>query len=162
MTTAQGPWLNPVKLAVAALAGLGLGGCVERRLTIGSDPPGAILLLNDVEVGRTPVTVPFTWYGDYDVRLRYETNVGTPENPKIVRYYLHTHRITTTPWYETIGVDLFADLSPQTYVDHQVWAFAIPEVEEPSDPDAIKRWDADLIKRARELKPESEKGPGGK
>src|SRR3982750_4047234 len=89
-------------LGVAALAAgaLGLTGCVERKLTIGSDPPGAILLLNDVEVGRTPVTVPFTTYGDYDIRLRFEKNVGTPENPKIVRYYLHTHRKTNIPWYE--------------------------------------------------------------
>ena len=146
-------------LAVAALAGLGLAGCVERKLTIGSDPPGAILLLNDVEVGRTPVTVPFTWHGDYDVRLRYEKNVGTPENPKIVRYYLHTHRTTTTPWYETIGIDLFADLSPQTYVDHQVWAFAIPQVEEPSDSEGIKRADTELIQRARDLKLELDKAP---
>jgi hypothetical protein len=142
---------------VAATA-LGLTGCVERKLTIGSDPAGAILLLNDVEVGRTPVTVPFTWYGDYDVRLRFEKNVGTPEKPKIVRYYLHTHRQTVTPWFETIGVDLFADLSPQTYVDQQVWAFVIPEVEEPTDPDAIKRADADLIKRAQDMKVELDKG----
>jgi hypothetical protein len=138
-------------LALTALAAMGLAGCVERKLTIGSDPPGAILLLNDVEVGRTPVTVPFTWYGDYDVRLRYEKNVGTPEKPKIVRYYLHTHRKTTTPWFETIGIDLFADLSPQTYVDHQVWAFAIPQVEEPSE--------KDLIQRARDMKADLEKPP---
>lgn len=144
--------------AFAAALFCGLTGCVERKLTIGSDPEGAILLLNDVEVGRTPVTVPFTWYGDYDVRLRYEKKLGTPEDPKIVRYYLHTHRQTVTPWFETIGVDLFADLSPQTYVDHQVWAFAIPEVEEPTDPEAVKRADADLIKRAQDMKVELDKG----
>src|SRR5437868_726610 len=141
--------LKNTALATLVAAALALSGCVERKLTIGSDPPGAILLLNDVEVGRTPVTVPFTTYGDYDDRLRYEKNVGTPENPKIVRYYLHTHRKTNIPWYEIIGIDLFAELSPQTYTDQQLWAFAIPQVEEPTDDQ--------LVQRARDMKIELDK-----
>ncbi|HEY4330561.1 MAG TPA: PEGA domain-containing protein [Phycisphaerae bacterium] len=128
--------------ALAATASL--TGCVERRITIATDPPGAVLLLNDVEVGRTPVSVPFTTYGDYDIRLRYEKNVGTPESPKIVRYYLHTHRETKIPWFEFFGADLISELSPTTVKDEQLWAFAIPEVQEPTD--------ADLIERARALK----------
>src|SRR3954453_16159500 len=104
LSATPAPRLKMLALALLAAAALGLTGCVERKITIGSDPPGAILLLNDVEVGRTPVTVPFTTYGDYDIRLRYEKNVGTPDNPKIVRYYLHTHRKTSMPWYETIGI----------------------------------------------------------
>ena len=51
------------------LAAGGLGGCVERKLVIGSSPEGALLQVNDVEIGRTPVTVPFKWYGDYDLRF---------------------------------------------------------------------------------------------
>ena len=108
------------------------------------DPAGALVILNDVEVGRTPVTVPFTWYGDYDVRLRLEKNVGTPEKPVIKRYYLHTHKKTETPWFETIGVDLLAELLPVPFVDEQVWAFPVPEVVEPTD--------EQLIERARQLK----------
>jgi len=107
------------------------------------------LLLNDQEVGRTPVSVPFTWYGDYDIRLRYEKNAGTAENPKIVRYYLHTHRKTVMPWYEFFGADLVADLSPGTIKDEQLWAFEIPEVVEPAD--------TDLIERARTMKLELDK-----
>ena len=42
----------------------------ERRLFITSEPVGATVFLNDVEVGRTPVEVDFTWFGTYDVRLR--------------------------------------------------------------------------------------------
>ena len=38
-------------------------------ITIDSEPPGALCWLNDNEIGRTPVTVPFTWYGTYRVRL---------------------------------------------------------------------------------------------
>ena len=67
-----------------------------------------------------------------------------------MRYYLHTHKKTTMPWFEIIGVDLFADLSPQTYTDHPVWGFVIPQVEEPSD--------TDLVQRAQEMKQELDKG----
>ncbi len=135
------------KLAAALMAAgavAGPGGCVERTIVIGSDPPGALVMLNDVEVGHTPVTVPFTWYGDYDVRLRYEKNVGTPEDPIIKRYYLHTDKKTVTPWFEIIPIDLFAELWPGQFKDEQVWAFPVPEVVEPTD--------AELLERAKELK----------
>jgi len=137
--------LCSLPLAAAALA---LAGCVERRITIGSDPPGALLLMNDQEVGHTPVTVPITWDGDYDLRFRYEKNVGTPESPKIVRYYLHTHKKTIKPWFDVIPMDLVAELLPIQFKDEQVWAFPIPEVQEPAD--------KDLIDRARSLKAEME------
>jgi hypothetical protein len=119
-------------------------GCVERRITIGSDPSGALVMLNDQEVGRTPISVPFTWYGDYDVRLTYEKNVGTPEKPVMERYYLHTHRRTKAPAFEWIGVDLFAQLLPVHLQDDQVWAFEVPKLVEPSD--------AELLQNAQELK----------
>jgi hypothetical protein len=127
-----------------ALAALGLGGCVERRLVIGSEPAGARVLLNDREIGRTPISVLITWDGEYDVRLRYEKNVGTAEAPKMVHYYLHTHRKTDTPWYQTIPLDLVSELLPIQIKDEQIWAFVVPEVQEPTD--------ADLIGRARALK----------
>ena len=130
-------------LAAAALA---LAGCVERRITIGSDPPGALVLMNDQEIGHTPVTVPITWDGDYDLRLRYEKNVGTPEQPKIVHYYLHTHKKTVTPWFDVIPMDLVAELLPVPFKDNQVWAFSIPQVPDPTN--------AELIDRARALKAE--------
>lgn len=120
-------------LAALAAAALALTGCVERRLTIGSNPSGALLMVNDQEVGHTPVTVPFTWYGDYDLRFRYEVNVGTPEKPDIKRYYLHTHKYTPIPWFETIPMDMFAELLPFTFHDDQVWGFAVPDADPPTD-----------------------------
>jgi hypothetical protein len=134
--------LRPLLLAALCLAPL--TGCVERKLTIGSDPEGAVVTLNDEEIGRTPITVPFLWYGDYNVVLRYEKIVGTPHKPDIRRYYLHTHKRTHAPIFQLIPIDLFADILPFTFTDHQVWAFPIPEVQEPTD--------AALIQRARDLK----------
>lgn len=57
---------------VALLLLLPLTACVERTISITSTPSGALVHLNDQEVGRTPLTVPFTYYGVYDVRLEHE------------------------------------------------------------------------------------------
>ena len=88
-------------MSALALGTLLLGGCVKRTLLIESDPPGALVYLNDEEVGRTPVTVPFTWYGTYDVRLEME-GYRT----------LHAEQELEQPWWESPGPDLFAEMLP--------------------------------------------------
>ncbi len=99
------------KACVAMLAlALPIPGCVERTVTINSQPEGATVFLNDQEVGRTPVKVPFTWYGDYDIILRkdgYET--------------LKTHCQLEAPWYQYPFIDLFAEcLIPMTLRDEHI------------------------------------------
>lgn len=96
------------------LAGLlGLYGCVERKLTINTNPSGAVVLLNDEEIGITPVTVPFNWYGDYNVTVRkpgYET--------------LQTHKKLSAPWYDYFPFDFFAEiLYPGRIIDNYEWSF---------------------------------------
>ena len=59
----------PVITVVFSIVGLLLTGCVERELTITTKPQGALVVLNDEEIGTSPVTVPFNWYGDYRVRI---------------------------------------------------------------------------------------------
>lgn len=63
-----------------------------------SDPSGALVHLNDQEVGRTPVDVPFLFYGEYDVRLSKEGYKA-----------LWTSAKAKAPWWETIGPDLVAE-----------------------------------------------------
>jgi hypothetical protein len=113
-----------------------LGGCVERKITVVSDPPGALAYLNDQEIGRTPVTTPFLWYGDYDVRLRYDKPAG-PGNAQAQHYYLHTHRRAVAPVYQWIGPDLFAEFLPFDVTDEKVWAFVLEKVPEESDQQLI-------------------------
>jgi hypothetical protein len=50
----------PVMTAIF-IAALLLGGCVERELTINTKPEGALVILNDEEIGTSPVTVSFNW-----------------------------------------------------------------------------------------------------
>jgi len=56
-------------LVVAALVAVTAGCSTKRTLTIASEPPGARVWLEGKERGVTPLTVPFTYYGDVDVRL---------------------------------------------------------------------------------------------
>lgn len=101
-------------LTVFALACLVAGGgCVRRTLTVTSDPPGALVYLNDEEVGRTPVTVPFTWYGTYDVRLEKDGYNA-----------LWTKRETEMPWWENPGPDLIAEALPDRKVE-LAWHFEL-------------------------------------
>ena len=44
-------------------------GCVTRTISITSEPGGALVWVNDREVGRTPLEFEFLYYGEYDVRV---------------------------------------------------------------------------------------------
>ena len=108
-------------MALAAAA-MGLCGCLERDITVTSEPAGALVYLNDVEVGRTPLTVPFTWYGDYDVQVRLD---GCQT--------LATHAKINAPIQETPPFDLFAELSPVTYTDHRYLYYKLQPLVLPTD-----------------------------
>lgn len=94
-----------------------LTGCVERKLTINTEPQGAVVALNDEEIGTSPVTVGFEWYGDYDVRISkpgYET--------------LKTHRELKAPLHDKFPVDFMAQcLNPKRIVDSYEWTFVLEE-----------------------------------
>ena len=98
------------KLATLSAGLLTLSGCVERNLRIDSDPQGARVLVNDREVGVTPVKLSFLWYGDYDIILRRE---GFKT--------LKTHHRVNAPWYQYPPIDLVAEcLIPVTIKDEHV------------------------------------------
>jgi hypothetical protein len=110
-----------------------LSGCVERKLTINTEPQGAMVVLNDEEIGNSPVTVSFEWYGDYNVRVSkegFET--------------LKTHRKLKAPWYDGFPFDFLTLLNPERTVDEYEWTFELEPKKE------INR--KELIHNAEELK----------
>ena len=98
-----------------------LSGCVERQLTIKTIPDGALVALNDEEIGTSPVTTSFNWYGDYDVRISkdgYET--------------LKTHRQLERPTHDKFPWDFIAQfLNPNRIVDRYEWTFELKEKQQP-------------------------------
>lgn len=81
-------------------------GCVQRTISVTSDPPGALVYLNDEEVGRTPLSVPFTYYGKYHVRLEHDGYQPLAEV-----------RSADAPWWEAPGPDLIAEMIPNNRVE---------------------------------------------
>jgi hypothetical protein len=117
---------------VLVAAGASLTGCVERTITITSDPQGALVHLNDEEVGRTPVTVPFTFYGTYDVRLDHDDCLP-----------LWTKQKTDAPWWEFPGPDLVAEAVPDGKSQLR-WHFTM-QLRPPANEES-------LVERARQMK----------
>ena len=87
------------------LIGTCLLGCVRRRMTVLSDPPGALVYVDDQEIGVTPVSAPFTYYGTRKIQLLkdgYET--------------LTVKQTFTAPWYE---------LPPLDFISENLWLHEI-------------------------------------
>jgi hypothetical protein len=107
-------------------------GCVRRKLNITSSPSGALVYLNDREVGRTPVDVDITYYGTYDVRLLkegYEPLMTSGDAPG--------------PLWDLPGPDFIAELLPVDLTSETDWHYEL-EIED-NDADA-------LLTRAEELR----------
>ncbi len=112
-----------------------LGGCVERRVEITSEPSGARVWLNDEEVGVTPCEAGFTYYGTYDVRLMLDGYEA-----------VHEGREMKAPIYEYPIVDLAATAAPIDFESVNRWHFVLNATDEiAGDRDA-------LINRAVELR----------
>ena len=120
-----------IATAVTLLA----AGCVERTLTVKSEPEGALAYLNNQEIGRTPATRDFNWYGNFDVQLReegYETR--------------KTSKHVTAPWWQWPPFDLVAEVIPVRLRDERTISFTLhPAATQETDPTA-------LVARAGELR----------
>jgi hypothetical protein len=110
--------LRPGWVVVAALLSVGLGGCVQRRMMIRTNvdqPTGALVYVDDYEIGTTPISHSFTYYGTRKIRLvkdGYETlTVMQPIPP---------------PWYEIPPLDFFFEnVLPGELRDHRTLTYQL-------------------------------------
>lgn len=132
-------------MAVCA-AGLTGVGCVERRIEITSEPAGALVWVNDQQVGRTPTQASFLYHGVYDVRLQLD---GFEP--------LVTEAEASPPLYEHAPLDLFAEMAPARIQNVQKWHFVL----EPSLESTLSReeLEAGLLERAGVMRGELEAIP---
>jgi hypothetical protein len=94
---------------LAALVTIGsMAGCVERRFTIYSDPPGALVYHNGNYLGMTPQDGYLTYYGKQQFTLIKEGY----ETLDVVQSY-------PPPWYEWPGIDFFTE---------NIWPFKLRDV----------------------------------
>ena len=89
-----------------------LFGCVKRTVLVTTNPPGALVWVNDREIGRTPVSFPFTFHGEYDLRVERAGNEP-----------IMTAAWTDKPIWDAPFVDLVAELAPVELHAETVWHF---------------------------------------
>jgi hypothetical protein len=127
-----------VRCSLTLLVATTLPACVQRKIRVTSTPPGARVLLNDQEIGITPVETRFTFYGGYDIQL-------------IKPGYEHIHELrqAKAPLYEYPVIDLAATAVPAD-ISHTIdWHFDLTPVPEASDPEAAREA---LLDRAADLR----------
>jgi hypothetical protein len=134
--------------ALVLLAGCGClaTGCVRRTITITTDPSGAMVWLNDREVGRSPLDVDFDFYGTYDVRLEREGY-----EPQM------TSGDAKGPWWDMAGLDLVAELMPFPIHSRVEWHYALEPIDD--DPEALTRRARELRSKVAEPEPHADEGP---
>ena len=129
--------------AVLVLA-LVVCGCVERKLTVTSTPPGARVYLDDEPKGETPVTFRFNFHGHRTFTLK-KVGYRVSEEVKWVR----------PPFWEFPGLDVIADLTPIPLEDHKEFHFRLEPVQDVATEDLLYR--ARALKARMEGKPAPEK-----
>ncbi len=119
----------PLLLAIVT-TGL-LSGCVDRSLSIRTTPPGAHVFIDGVEVGKSPLVIPFSHYGTWDVLVRMEEDEKRGERslaPQRRQVKL------TPPWYQRFPIDFVSEvLWPGTIRLEYEESFLL----EPQDLDAL-------------------------
>jgi hypothetical protein len=114
------------------------GGCVgvRRQLTVDSQPPGALVFLNGDEIGRTPVTYDFTFYGTMDVKLRKDGYETLEDAPKV-----------WAPWWQVPPIDLIAEAFSAT--DRHALSYELTPKQQDAPPE-------ELVHRGEELRQQLE------
>lgn len=130
-------------VALLLLASLSLfTGCVERRYTIRTDPPGAIVVVNGEEIGPSPASRNFYFYGDREITM-----------------ILDGHQTKTViqpikaPWWDNYLTEFFTEnLVPWTIRDERT--FRYPMTPAVSPPEDVLRDRAEMLRsEARTLPP---------
>ncbi len=127
-------------MAAACLAGT--LGCVQRRLTIRTNPPGALVYIDNYEIGTTPVSTDFIYYGQRQIRIEkpgYET--------------LSIEQPIPAPWYQWFPLDFVSEnLVPGEIRDERVLDYQlIPQRIVPPQ---------EILSRAEELRRSSTQPAG--
>jgi hypothetical protein len=138
MRSLQGRWSVAVVSMVATSL---LPGCVERRYTIRTDPPGALVIVNSEPLGTTPVSKSFTFYGDRTVRIIKE---GYQTKDMVVPF--------PAPWYDNVVTEFFSENAVPYTIRDEI------ELNYKLDP-AVAPPTLDVVNRAEATRVEGQAGP---
>jgi len=107
-------------------------GCVRRRMTVRTSPPGATISVDNQVIGTSPAATSFLYYGTREIRVEKDG------------YRTETiRRRLNPPWYEYPGLDFISEtlwpgeLRDERIIDVQM----IPKTLTPT-PEVLDRADA--------------------
>ncbi len=116
-------------------------GCVRRRMTVRTDPPGATVYVDDQEIGTSPASSKFVYYGTRKIQVvrdGYETQTVLEK--------------VATPWYQVPPIDFFSE---------HLWPFEIRDeriVNIQMHPQRVVPTE-ELLSRATDLRQEANTSP---
>ena len=118
-------------------------------MTIRSNPPGAVVYVDDYEIGTTPVSTDFTYYGTRKIRLvknGYET--------------LTVMQPVPVPWYQFVPIDFVAEnLVPGNIRDNRTFDYQlVPQAVVPTE-QLLDR--AEVLRRQTRVSGVVQAGPSG-
>lgn len=124
--------------AVLCMSAIAAMGCVERKVTIRTEPSGATLLLDSAPAGQTPYTFPFIHYGVREIIIKKDGYVTVKEDIDV-----------SPPLYQRFPIDLFFEVLPFTITDHQEFVYNLTPISEIDE--------KELLERAKVLRSELER-----
>ena len=123
-----------------------LSGCVERRYTLRTEPPGALAIVNGEEIGPTPVSRSFYYYGDREITFLldgYETK--TVIQP------------VKAPWWDNLLTEFFSEnLVPFTLRDEREFKYELTPAQAPRADDLRNR--AEQLRSEARITPKPRRG----
>lgn len=127
--------MPPSPVVLLAIASMLFGGCVERKLTIRSEPVGADVYVDEVLIGKTPCEHPFLFYGDREIMIE-------KEGYRTIKEEVDVH----PPFYQFIPLDFITEaVIPFTITDERVFEYTLTKGASEED---IR----EIMKRAVEMR----------
>jgi hypothetical protein len=98
-----------------------LSGCVERRYTIRTEPPGATVVVNGEEIGPSPASKSFTYYGDRKITLILDGH-----QTKVLIQPINA------PWWDNYVTEFFAEnVVPLSLRDEREYTYQLEPAQSP-------------------------------
>ena len=119
--------LSPLLIFVLAFPAV--AGCVRRRMTVRTNPPGAMVSVDNQVIGSSPASTPFVYYGTREFRIEADG------------YRTETiRRRFNPPWYQWPGIDFIAEtLWPGEFRDERMIDVTLVPKTLPSTDEVISR-----------------------
>ncbi|WP_372719556.1 PEGA domain-containing protein [Novipirellula sp.] len=139
-TRSRDPRLHSLWIVLFAILALPSVGCVRRRMTVRTNPPGATVSVDNQVIGTSPAASSFVYYGTREFRIEKEG------------YKTETiRRRFNPPWYEMPGLDFISetlwpgDLRDERIIDVEL----VPKTLAPT---------GEVVDRADSLRTQSQTG----